>query len=359
MTDAATISLELLGDPSQYQLLGSVPWFRAHRRKKNDGTETVVNNDDLREIAQHMQALEREGRLFRLTHGHINPVGDEDEQPELLGFARNARLDVFGPRRIPCVMVDEYARNDKLPILRERPYRSAEYYGKSKVITGAAALIRDPQLNLGAVLYNRDHEPWHYAEALMPTPETMNNDDYSPEEVQQYERMCAYLARKWPKAFAPDATARRDDEGTGENQPEQFQNGESLEMYALRTEAESAKRKAEQARKELEAIRQEREAEKCQIIVDDLARHYRLDPAREVRTLLPLNAAEREEHIAYIRANYSELPGGDPIELYRGHVEGEGFEVSPTASQYEATMSWLRAHPGMTYEQAVTAVRNN
>lgn len=360
--DSTTLSLDAIGDPSQYTLKRSVPWFRAHTLKKKDGSESTVTEDDLPEIAQHMQALEKEGRLFRLTQGHINLAGDEDEQPDLLAFARNARFDFFGPKRIPCVMVDEYARNDKLDTLRELPYRSAEYYPKKKLITGCGALIRDPELNLGAVLYSHDSEPWHYAEAFRVDDK---EKEFSPEETAQMERMCHYMAKKFPKLFGPEAMGpanaaapepvkEEEKKKEEEKEPEQFRATETPEFYAMKQETASAKREAEAAKAEAAALRKERETEKCQLIVSELARHYRLDPDREVKALLPLNASGRDEHVAYIKANYSELPGGDPIDLYRGNATDfePGRNPNGAPKGFEKTMAILRANPGMTYDQA-------
>ena len=59
--DAATISVSQLVHPRKFELKGAIPWFR-----------------------------------------RSCPVGVEHEQPELLGFGRNARVGTFGPENISC-----------------------------------------------------------------------------------------------------------------------------------------------------------------------------------------------------------------------------------------------------------------
>ena len=120
-------------------------------------------------------------------------------------------------------------------------------------------------------------------------------------------------------------------------------------MYALRQKAEAATREVAQ-------LRQEREKEKCERLIGDLARHYRLDPVREVEALLPLSHQEREAHVAYIRSNYAEIPGaGEPIEVYSGHAES-GSGARDATKRHESVMAYIRANPGCTHQQAVDAV---
>src|SRR5580704_4502958 len=127
--DATLQSLNYLDDSARYAVIRGVPIFRAHTRtgKDADGrpTSVVVSEADLPEIARNMSLLERYyGVAARVTDGHINPKPDvpESAQPELLGFARNARPGHFGPAATPAVLVDFYIRKDRLEKFRQRPY---------------------------------------------------------------------------------------------------------------------------------------------------------------------------------------------------------------------------------------------
>jgi hypothetical protein len=381
MSDAATIAIAELGNPDQYEVKRAVPIFRAHtRRVFNEETgayETkTVTEADLPVIAEHMRALEAEGRAFRLTEGHINPKGTEAQQPRLLGFQRNARFGTFGPEKVPCVLVDEYARREAIETLKNRPYRSAEFYRESKKITGAAALLRDPELNLGIVLYHhtpargRDgathysatETPWYYAEPIMA--DEPKNDDLSPEEVEQYEKMCRYIAQKFPKVFAAapglpggDNTAVPD----GKKKDEQAMNFDATtqpELYALQQRLDEEKRQREKDRAALERVQKERDLEKVNGLLDRLESIEKFEINRE-ETKLELLAADeagRQRIAARIRRFHPKRPGEEPIEVYAGDVEGGNRERETTREQGEQAVK-IATKEGVSYDEALARVR--
>ena len=206
MNDDATLqSSRDLDNPNLYEVKRGVPIFRAHRRKAKDADgkeyEIVVTDDDLPVIAKNMAALQADENVpCRINDGHIKAGDDvpESRQPPLLGFAKNPRFGHFGPMRTPCVLVDTCIKRDKLPIARDRPFRSAEYYPHTKTIRGVALLLRDPQLDLGIVTYVGADNPYLYAmEDTMPDlnndrkSDDEKDDDFTPDEDRRSTKRCA------------------------------------------------------------------------------------------------------------------------------------------------------------------------
>ncbi len=331
-TDDATLqSWRDLHNPGLYEVKRGVPIFRAHRRKTRDALgkeiEIVVTDDDLPAIARNMSALQvEEGVPARIVDGHIKPGAEvpEAEQPALLGFALNPRCGRFGPKRTPCVMVDTYLKRDKLAIARERPFRSAEYYPDSKTIRGVALLLRDPQLDMGIVTYVGDEQPYLYAmENIMPDSihdqPDRTDGEFTPQEVEHFEKLCRYMAKKGllkygepgPSAPAANNTALPGNEPTKKKE----------EMLAhIRTEQPELYAKLEAAEKRIAGLIQEQERAKCAAIVERLKVDYKLDEETEIANLLAHTPAERERHIAYIKATHA--PQDEQIQVYSGPSEG-------------------------------------
>lgn len=168
--DATLQSLENLKDPSRFTKIPGVPIFRAHSRKRinpitKQEEEIVVTNEDLNLIVHNMRVAEDVfGVAGRYTDGHIIPHGHdpndpgalvpESKQPKVLALYTNPRVEPFGPKKIPAVMVDLNVYNEDLETVKKhRPQRSAEYYHNRKVIKGVAALVRDPELDMGVIAY--------------------------------------------------------------------------------------------------------------------------------------------------------------------------------------------------------------
>jgi hypothetical protein len=383
--DATSVALEELNDPELYECKRGVPIFRSHRRTLKDERgnvkgEIVVRDEDLPVIAANMRAQEAEnGVCGRITDGHINPDPKvpEHDQPPLVGYMKNPRPGVFGPKRIPCVLVDTFVRRDVLPL--RRPFRSSEYYPNSKTITGLALMTRDPFLDLGIVNY-KSEAPLFYARdngaapylyvAFSETntmPDVMNDmqDDsdaeLAPEEAQHYQKFCSYAKRflkGHPKLYgmlegnepAPEPKPAMPGASNvsipGAEKPEEdkpslnARNGDPA-LYS-RMEAQIA-----------DLIR-ERETGKCQAIVEKLAVHYKLDQGKEVTRLLTMTSAERDEHVAYIKANYA--PISDQIQIYSGRVEGDAMNKPTDRELGDAAVRYATKH-GCTYDEGLTAVK--
>lgn len=153
--DATEEFASRLNDPTKWVTRPGVPIFKPHRRvDPNTGREIVVDVPKLYRIAENLQRMERQGGVpIRMTLGHTEPGKPETEQPPVAGYYRNARVQPFGPKGEPAVVVDEWLDPAYKGHRKNFPYRSSEYYDDTEQITGVALLTRDPYLDLGVVAY--------------------------------------------------------------------------------------------------------------------------------------------------------------------------------------------------------------
>ena len=160
---AAASDLAGLDDPSRFVVLRGVPIFRPHVRRDRDGKVTAkVGLADLDKIAAVAnRRAEGSGDVVRLTLGHTVQRRDdgepvpEDRQPRPVGYAKRLRRGSLRGGK-PALVADLYVRREDWKDAKTYPFRSAEYYPDTHEITGVAFLRRDPELDLGALLYARD-----------------------------------------------------------------------------------------------------------------------------------------------------------------------------------------------------------
>lgn len=165
--DPTLATLDTLNDPHRWIVVESVPVFAPHRRKKKvkgeDGKEKdkeiVVTEHRLHDIVRKVRGLENDSAVIPALYlGHRNPDPDwpEERQPQCVGFARNWRVGKWGPKHKTGILVDLYYDVSHFNEARDYRYRSAEFYDNTDEITGVALLKRDPQLDLGMLVYARD-----------------------------------------------------------------------------------------------------------------------------------------------------------------------------------------------------------
>ena len=186
--DATIEFLRRLDDDKNWVIVRNVPIFRPHVRKDKDGkVKYKVTDDDMHDISRVAKNREKQsGVVGTITLGHklVDPQASEQRQPRVVGYLRHYRDGTFGPQKVPCVLVDLYYKPEDWDEARKYPYRSAEYYPLRKEITGVALLIRDPELDLGMVAYERQpQEVAYFPETYMALPST--TADISPEKAKE------------------------------------------------------------------------------------------------------------------------------------------------------------------------------
>ncbi len=165
--------LTMFDDTSKWEVVPNIPMMVPHQRLKEDGSiKYQVGTQRLSAIVNVMDALEVEdGVLPKIQIGHTVKGGPE---PEILGFIRNRRVGTWGPKAKPGIISDYWYYKDKFPKASGHPFRSAEFYPTENRISASALLSRDPELDMGMVLCERDAQCEYYTltEETTPMPET-------------------------------------------------------------------------------------------------------------------------------------------------------------------------------------------
>jgi len=369
MSDDPTMQLiRDLDDPTKFVKKSRVAVFKPHTRTAmgQDGKpiQIKVDGKDLEEIARNVNAAYgADGQLVKLTIGHrkqdVN--APETAQPPIAGYARHYRAEMVerpdGPRlRLTHV---EYIRADRKDILEEGRYpeRSPEYDPVNKTITGVALLTRDQWLNLGTVSYSASGRVTYAMGA------EMDDDKYTPEEEQQYARMCNYMKGKYPKLAqymddmgAMNGTLPVSVGSNEEPKPAMYASLKGNVDYAAidaRIKAVEAQHQASQ--KALITSESSRLLDKVKDIV-------KFDYQRELTVLVSLpDDTQRQAHVTYMLDNYQQMPNA-----YRGFIPVADAPPINAAGdptvQYQnrdAVQAYIRKHPGISYDAAVAAVNSS
>lgn len=350
-----------LDDPEKWvrqTVIAFVPHEITHpERKLSDGTtvpaqKIKVTEGQLRQDAE--RANERAattGRLDTLTIGHrkFDPNFPEKDQPPLVGFCRNYRVQWIEREkgRFLGLVYDEYAARDKAAqydLYRQFPFRSSEYH-PTFGIAGVAALVRPPALDMGTT----------YIYAADSTPQEPHVD-----ETQAYAQFAKFMKKyedEKAAAAASDADAKKkaDEEEAKKKAtpaspppPAPYQSPADVATYAA-TLAE--------LRQRLDAETAARVQAECRAMLDPLKPLIKFQYEKELGVLAAAkDSAARAEHVKYMAENYLPLPSaGGFVHVY----EGAAPPASPNAApaNHEAVLTYVRAHPGMSYEAAAAAVK--
>lgn len=414
MSDDPTMQLiRDLDDPTKFVRKDRVAVFKPHTRMAmgQDGkpVQIKVDGNDLQEIARNINAAYgADGQLVKLTIGHRkqDPNTPETAQPPIAGYARHYRAEMVqrpdGPQlRLTHV---EYIRADRKDILEEGRYpeRSPEYDPVNKTITGVALLTRDQYLNLGTVSYSASGRVTYAMGAAM-ADETKDDDKFSPEEEQQYSRMCKYMKMKHPKLAqymdggmdAMGATQTLPDtgedkgvtspyavgDGSGNQKaqraamnhydpPEHDGDGDvigwargknrnhSSDNRTVNYAAIDARVKAVEL--ENKAARQALVRSEASRLLDKVKDTVKFNYERELTVLVSLPAdADRQAHVNYMLDTYQQLPQPGFIPVHYGAVKPQAAAENPaTAEQPKRAeiMDYVRQHPGISYDAAERAI---
>lgn len=365
MSDDPTMQLiRDLDDPTKFVRKDRVAVFKPHIRMAmgQDGkpVQIKVDGNDLQEIARNINAAYgADGQLVKLTIGHRkqDPNTPETAQPPIAGYARHYRAEMVqrpdGPQlRLTHV---EYIRADRKDILEEGRYpeRSPEYDPVNKTITGVALLTRDQYLNLGTVSYSASGRVTYAMGATMA--DGMDDDKFSPEEEQQYSRMCKYMKMKHPKLaqYMDDMGAMQTPPVPVEGQQTPYQAPAGTVDYA----AIDARVKAMEM--ENKAARQALTRSEASRLLDTVKSTVKFNYERELTVLVSLSTdADRQAHVNYMLDTYQQLPQPGFIPVHYGAVKPVAAENPITAEQPKRAeiLDYIRSHPGVSYDAAERAI---
>lgn len=357
-----TLDVRTLDDPAKWNCVRGIPVFMAHERTFPDGKKVKVTDADLPEIAAKSNARAASyGGVLPLMVGHrkFDPNADERTQPKLTGFGRNYRVGTVAVDGRPTLAVlhDEYTPTDEPGPYRQFPFRSLEYDAGGKVGEGVACLLRPPFLRMGTVYL------YHAGGPTVPDmPPT--DDDFTPDEVKSYQRMCQYMRKTHPKLAAymePVGPTNGTPPAPVDTPvpPMTFSDPAQIAAYA----AQTARLAAVEA--QLAAEQKARVETECRRMLDPLTAARQFDYAKELATLMGYaDTAARMGHVEYIAKNYAHLPGGKMIPVYQGtaHLPAPADDapaVLKEPERYQETMDYMRsqiaAGKSCSYEDAKAA----
>jgi hypothetical protein len=324
-----------LDDPAKYVPV-RVPVFGPHERQVigPDGQPITikVTADDLSGIAERTnRAGAGAVSPVRLTIGHPSqhPLHPEHQQTaRLIGWSKGAVVAPY--KGEPHLWITLYAKRGEERAFAEYPFRSVDYDMAEKRITGVALLLRDPFLNLGAVVYSAPRFTVPYTTRAEDMPLT------EEEKKELYDGCVAYFKAKYARLaqYMDDPSSTN----TDTPKPGDVQYAKPPEYAAL--EAENLR------------LTLERE-------LDGLAHAgVRFDRKKELAALTGMAADKRAEHVAYMKTTYAKLPaapGFIPVATDEqvNKAAGRAKADDPLAAGDVAkVLAYQKAH-GLSYEAAL------
>lgn len=200
-------SLELLKDKSRWTIIPNVPVFIPHVRHDAEGAELYsVTEKRLSDIVKVCNDRAKAGVLGKIQIGHTRPKDAETAQPPLVGLMADYKVGRFGPHKKSAVLCNFYVDKKHEEEAKKYPFRSVEFYSETNEITAVALLKRDPDLDMGMLLYARNPKGNCYfyssreltmdlaSEVLPDEDEEMNEEDKA-----FGDKIESYMKKKYPK----------------------------------------------------------------------------------------------------------------------------------------------------------------
>jgi hypothetical protein len=406
MGDPTTAFLESFSDPSRWdRVVRAVPIFKPHETTGTgpDGKPKTIKVDKARlgRIADKIKALyEKHGVAIKFLIGHTKPRDKDgkpvrqEDQPRVVAYGINPRVGPWGPQGEPGILTDVFVCKGELAALQEGGYpgRSAEFYDESDEITAVSLLKTDPRLDLGMVDWRQAGECTYYARQagrvlVYSEFSPMFDDDdkgkpdgagdgkkadpaASPDSKdpdQEFMEKCdRYMAARYPQlaqmyggaAMGPTNGAPPmggPPMGGPPPGPPPAPAAPGLPPpEAQRMQRDSEAIRYQRIEAELTQLRYERDAAVCERSLQQLeAEGYELDRAREVKTMVPMQPADREAHLTWLRQYMRQAP----VQQY-GSMNGlirtadQPKQDQAAAAKHERVLARVRANPGLQYEEA-------
>ncbi len=373
VTDPTIDSLELLKDASRWVVKKNVPIFIPHVRRGAKGEELYrITENDLRDIAAVCNSRASQGVLGKLQIGHTIKDKPETAQPPLAGLFQNYRPGKFGPDSKPCLLVDFYYDKNGFSEAKKYPFRSAEFYPNTKEITAVALLQRDPELDMGMLLFERKGPCYFYSSKELPMDKAYA-EEVKPDEAfdeKEAAKFMMYMSKCFPK-FAEQYGAQKPNPAEYQRNGNGHANGtvkpageaspllkENAELYERtgKLEAELAVLRAEN-----KAVQYERKL----LAIDPQGQT--LDVQAELADLRTMTDAQVESHFKRLEraAQYARSPVGQGFIQTEDGLQAAVAQTRASApvTQYEknaaielCTELHEQGKP-MTFAEAVAEIR--
>lgn len=342
-------------DRSQWEVYEGINVFDTHTRtlhdKKSGKSRTIkFDRKKLERIARNSNERDRIGQCCPLMIGHTKEGGDEEEQPDIVGYARKFTVAYDEKLGRPVVRCSYYLRKEDAARAKKFPRTSVEVWPDDDFFDPISLLKRTPQRDLGQWTYgkggrlklrysmddfdDRDDDgrgdappPGRGDDAPPPREDGPPGDDGydGPEGVdpdfhgQFMKCMKHYESNKVRGAMGdggdlPDAPPRRPKPVPREQEASRMRrDSESLRMARVEKMVADVARRTDAAiaglQAENQSLRYDREAAVCERMVSELeAAGYHLNRAVEVERMADMDEGARERHVQYIRDHYNRAP---------------------------------------------------
>jgi hypothetical protein len=369
MTDPTLDFLKSLDDPTKFVRGKPLPIFITHKRAKADSAGVVQNIDvslkDLGVIAQNInERIEGSGVPVRVTPGHIKQDRNtpETEQPDIWGWAKEAKPGVFGPKQRPCIWLIPYYYPERFDESLRYPFRSPEYYHGNQEITGVALLKRDPELDMGVVThYMRDAAELYMIGTTMPdiipdptVAPDVNTPAADPDfdkflEMVKRDPVLNYLRTKFAAEAAAAPKVVDADPTQPGIQPIDTSSAPGIQPAMMQREREfTAYQKAAESRlAALEAVNANLQKEKVMLAYERdldklLGSGWHFDKASELKDAGEMSDKQRAAQLLRIQQNYQRDPTGGTLIPTLSGVEGTAG-ATKTPKTPEETAKLMRA----------------
>lgn len=388
MPDPTLEFINKLNDDTQWVIRRDVPIFEPHKRGKD-----TVTDPELDEIINNIRALEdNKGYYGTLTGGHTLKPDEKGvlvpvtPSPKLYGFQKNAKRGKYGPKQIPCILIDEYLFPETAEEAKRQPHRSVEYNYAAKVIYGTSLMTNPPQLPMGIVCLNKESrlyslevgtmaEPMGERSAGLPDSDGDQGkkvtEEYKPEEKELFEKCRRYMCStysmhdNWPGEEKKEAG--KEEEGEEKDSEHKVSPMQNDQVKLFEAQVNSLKEENARIRAEVSGIRAEREIEVCNTLLYQMELEgFQLtddQKRKELGKLVKLPHNDRADRVAELRQIYASsiVPQGK-IDLFEGPFETATDKADDPFGKpwyLEPATDLMMQNPGMRYEDAVKRVQAN
>lgn len=163
---------EELFPPSKYVLHQHVAVFDEHTREGKAGKKpSKITKEDLEKLATNCNKKFTDlGLGTPLAIGHTKDEADEEDQPEIIGFSNNFKVDKLGNTNRYGLFCDWYIKKKFEDAVDRYPHRSIELYMDRYDINPISLLATAPDRDLPVIRYSKDTNELPYRYVYSPTP---------------------------------------------------------------------------------------------------------------------------------------------------------------------------------------------
>lgn len=321
---------------------------------------------DLEAICKNCNERDAKGLHAAVTIGHTTDAEDETEQPEIVGYDRNFRVEYDERLKKHVIKSDRFLRRERVAEAEKYPRTSVEHWMNQDFFDPIALVRRTPKCDI---------PQWHYARRRGSeiSRYTMEGDMADPTEAPdaaapnpELEAMvmkCVMSCLEKMKMTAPAAASPTN----GAPPAAAAYAAPTTDVDRFASEAEKIRYTRQQGeidrlKKESEEMRATHaragaEAQVKQLLYEG----YDLDPEYEVQELMSRDVGGREKYLKNVRDRYQRAPaGGEMLRTW----EPPGVERhqrraddGPTEAETDLAVKHMRKSGEADFDTALKHVR--